>query len=258
LDRLWQEFDFVAYVPERMHLEFIFYERAESKTIASPEFDFARSEDKDATSEAKIRRLGDAYLAKARAGLAASGGDPAVIPAIEEPSGTTSASIRAIEQARAAAEPAHLEALAAFARRAYRRPLTPAERAGLLGFYRSLRKREGLSHEEAMRDAVASVLVSPNFLFRVDLQGATAADGGRSSEVKPSMPGSQVIRPPSFVLRRPSPLPDYALASRLSYFLWSSMPDEELLAHAAAGDLHRPEVLVAQARRMLRDRRVRA
>ena len=53
------------------------------------------------------------------------------------------------------------------------------------------------------------------------------------------------------------PLSDYALASRLSYFLWSSMPDEELLARAAAGDLHRPEVLVAQARRMLRDDRVR-
>ena len=53
------------------------------------------------------------------------------------------------------------------------------------------------------------------------------------------------------------PLSDYALASRLSYFLWSSMPDAELLAHAAAGDLHRPEVLAAQARRMLRDDRVR-
>src|ERR1043165_7937798 len=54
------------------------------------------------------------------------------------------------------------------------------------------------------------------------------------------------------------PLPEYALASRLSYFLWSSMPDEELLGHAAAGDLHRPEVLAAQAHRMLRDPRVRA
>ena len=53
------------------------------------------------------------------------------------------------------------------------------------------------------------------------------------------------------------PLSDYALASRLSYFLWSSMPDEELLAHAAAGDLHQPEVLAAQARRMLNDPRVR-
>ena len=54
---------------------------------------------------------------------------------------------------------------------------------------------------------------------------------------------------------RSSRLSDYALASRLSYFLWSSMPDAELLAHAAAGDLHRPEVLAAQARRMLRDDR---
>src|SRR4029077_512765 len=54
------------------------------------------------------------------------------------------------------------------------------------------------------------------------------------------------------------PLPDYALASRLSYFLWSSMPDPELLSHASAGDLHRPEVLAAQPRRMLHDPRVRA
>src|SRR5712672_483223 len=53
------------------------------------------------------------------------------------------------------------------------------------------------------------------------------------------------------------PLSDYALASRLSYFLWSSMPDPELLAHAAAGDLHRSDVLPAQERRMLRDPRVR-
>ena len=52
-----------------------------------------------------------------------------------------------------------------------------------------------------------------------------------------------------------SPLPDYALASRLSYFLWASMPDTELLAHAAAGDLQQPDVLVSQARRMLEDSR---
>src|SRR5688572_29844437 len=53
-------------------------------------------------------------------------------------------------------------------------------------------------------------------------------------------------------------LSDQALASRLSFFLWSSLPDAELLARAAAGDLHRPEVLAAQARRMLRDPRARA
>ncbi len=53
------------------------------------------------------------------------------------------------------------------------------------------------------------------------------------------------------------PLSDFALASRLSYFLWSSMPDEELLARAAAGELRKPEVLAAQVRRMLKDQRAR-
>src|SRR5262249_3232628 len=77
---------------------------------------------------------------------------------------------------------------------------------------------------------IASVLMSPHFCYRLDL-----VDAG---------PGVQ-------------PLSDYALASRLSYFLWSSMPDAELLARASARDLHRPEVLAAQARRMLRDPRVR-
>ena len=77
---------------------------------------------------------------------------------------------------------------------------------------------------------VASVLLSPHFCFRID----------------PAEPGADA-----------RPLSEYALASRLSYFLWSSMPDEELLAHAHAGDLHEPAVLVAQARRMLRDGRVR-
>src|SRR5207245_2890272 len=53
------------------------------------------------------------------------------------------------------------------------------------------------------------------------------------------------------------PVTDYELASRLSYFLWSTMPDAELLAHAKAGDLHQRDVLLTQARRMVRDPRVR-
>jgi hypothetical protein len=74
------------------------------------------------------------------------------------------------------------------------------------------------------------VLLSPHCCYRVDL-----AEPGPAAQ----------------------PLSDHALASRLSYFLWSTMPDDELLAHAAAGDLHRPEVLKVQARRMLRDPRIR-
>src|SRR5205823_10877213 len=73
-------------------------------------------------------------------------------------------------------------------------------------------------------------LMSPHFCYRLDL----------------AEPGAGV-----------KPLSDHALASRLSYFLWSSMPDDELLVRAAAGDLHKPEVLTAQVRRMLKDPKVR-
>ncbi len=118
-----------------------------------------------------------------------------------------------------------------FAERAYRRPLSNKERDGLTEFYQSLRKQDGLSHQEAVRDVLVSILMSPNFCYRLDLP--RKGDGPAR------------------------PLDDYALASRLSYFLWASMPDRTLLDLAAAGELHRPEVLVAQAKRMLRDDRAR-
>jgi hypothetical protein len=214
-------------VPQRQYRDFIFFERAEPpRFLFEAEFDFARSEDRDATSEAKMRRLATAYLAKARRKAA---GDEA-LKAIETYFTEMSAEIRRVERARLAAEPSHLDALTAFAERAYRRPLTAAERADLLAFYRQLRKEGELGHEEALRDALVSVLLSPHFCYR----HVTAA------------PGTAV-----------QPLTDYELASRLSYFFWSSMPDAELLARAAKGDLHRPEALTAQARRMLRDRRAR-
>ena len=124
-----------------------------------------------------------------------------------------------------------MQSLFDFAARAYRRPLSPADRADLLSFYREARERYGLDHEGAIREAIVLVLTSPKFSYRVDL---VEARGGIQ------------------------PLSDFDLASRLSYFLWSSMPDEELLRHAAAGDLHQPEVIKAQARRMLQDPRIRA
>ena len=124
-----------------------------------------------------------------------------------------------------------MQSLFDFAARAYRRPLSPADRADLLSFYREARERYGLDHEGAIREAIVLVLTSPKFSYRVDL---VEARGGIQ------------------------PLSDFDLASRLSYFLWSSMPDKELLQHAAAGDLHEPEVIKAQARRMLQDPRIRA
>jgi hypothetical protein len=325
------------------------------------EFDFARSEDKDATSEAKIRQLAEAYLAKARR----NGGEGGAIDAIKDYFENISADLRGVEQGRLAAESSHLEALQAFAECAYRRPLSQKDRDELLVFYRSLREEDGLDHEEAVRDTVVSVLMSPYFCYRIDPteadERATTAEltnrmggaavtspspqkeeragerrtnaaalkaslakrheepgvGGEAGPPPPHEPGplTPSLSPSEgervsartgegvvhgFKARtnissnsHPVPLPlgggeggrrageredraagvethnamavswkrrplsNYALASRLSYFLWSSMPDEHLLARAAAGDLHRPEVLVAEARRMLQDDRVR-
>ena len=227
LDELWQELNFITLVPKRQYKDFIFFERAEPpRFMGESAFDFARSEDQDATSPAKMAKLADAYLAKAKK----LGASPEAIEAIETYFADISGQIRWVEDARRAAEPSHLEMLVRFAERSYRRPLADAERDELLGFYRLLREQDELSHEDAMRDALASILVSPHFCYRFNL-------AGEGSEIRPLSP--------------------YALASRLSYFLWSSMPDDELLAHAAAGDLQQPAVLLAQTRRMLADDRVR-
>jgi hypothetical protein len=227
IDALWDELHFVTLDPIRQYKDYIFFERAEPpRFMIDAQFDFARSEDKDAGSEANIQKLRPMYLAKARE----KGASEHALKAIEFYFTTINEQIRKVEKARSAAEPSHLAALEKLAGRAYRRPLTDNERKDLHAFYRKLRDRDQLSHEEAIRDSIAAILLSPNFCYRLDLPHAGAAA---------------------------VPLTDYELASRLSYFLWSSMPDEELLAHAAAGDLHKPKILIAQAKRMLKDARVR-
>jgi hypothetical protein len=229
LDRLWREFDFITGAPMRQYSSYLWFERAETGFLRGDEaFNFVRAEDRDAASEAKMGRFAQVYLAKA---LRLGASDQAV-RAIEDQFRIFAADIRRVEDDRRAAEPRHVEALQQFAERAYRRPLTAAGRRGVADFYRTLRESDGLGHEDAVRDTVVSILMSPHFCYRVDLPG----EGGGGS-----------VRP----------LSDYDLASRLSYFLWASLPDAELLAHARAGDLRQPEVLAAQARRMLRDDRVR-
>lgn len=227
IDRLWEELHFITQDAARQYKDFIFFERAEPpRFMQEPAFDFARSEDKDATSAAKLQQAREVYLAKARK----IGASAEALEAIETYFSDISAAIRKTEKDRLAAESIHLAALQDFAARAYRRPLTAEEKQDILGFYRRLRDQDQLGHEDAFRDTLASVLMSPNFCYRFDL-------AGRGPKIQP--------------------LSDHALASRLSYFLWSRMPDAELLRHAAAGDLHKPEVLVAQARRLLKDGKIR-
>jgi hypothetical protein len=227
LDSLWDDFDMIASVPQRMHQSTVYFERTDSRFLSGEEFDFARAEDKDGASEAKVRKLAELYFAKAQK----LGANETALAAVKEHFERVIKNVNRVETMARDAEPKHVEALLQYAERAFRRPLRADERDGLRAFYQNLRAQDGLPHEDAIRDTLASVLMSPNFLYRVDL----VADQ-----------------------RAAQPLDDYALASRLSYFLWSSMPDEALLARAAAGDLRKPNVLVAQTRRMLKDPRARA
>src|SRR6266850_1973309 len=248
IDRLWQELDFIALAPIRQFKQFIWFERAEPPSfMATAQCNMFRSEDDDVTSEAKIAQLADVYLAKAREVSTDAAAD-----VVRDYFDRMNANVRALERAKAAAEPSHLDALLALAARAYRRPLTKTESDDLLGFYRSLRAQP-LSHEDAIRDAVASVLMSPYFCYRVD----TPFDSRSSHETARRTLAHGKLPEGKTATGDVRPLNDYELASRLSYFLWSSMPDEELMKHAAAGDLHKPDVLAAQAKRMTQDVRVR-
>ncbi|MCW5559085.1 MAG: DUF1592 domain-containing protein, partial [Verrucomicrobiae bacterium] len=120
--------------------------------------------------------------------------------------------------------------LSGFARRAFRRPVRPEERERLLTIYDAARAA-GQSFDLAQKAALKAVLVSPQFLFRIE----------------PAYPGTE-----------PRQLSDLEVASRLSYFLWSAPPDEELLRLAETGRLSDPQVHEAQVRRLLRDPRSRA
>jgi len=121
------------------------------------------------------------------------------------------------------------EILGNLAARAFRRPVTDEDVQQLMAFYQ--RSRQIGDFETGIRDALSAVLVSPHFIYR-------AEEGLFEGEAK------QVSA--------------FELASRLSFFIWSSLPDEELLTLANAGQLHDPDVLKAQVKRMLADPRAKA
>ncbi len=113
---------------------------------------------------------------------------------------------------------------------AYRRPVTAADVSPLLGFYQRGRQAGG-SFDKGIEVALRALLVSPSFIFREEQDPAGAKAGS-------------VYK-----------LNDYELASRLSYFLWSSMPDDDLMDLAQKGTLHEPAVMDQQVKRMLADKK---
>src|SRR6185295_17869416 len=117
-------------------------------------------------------------------------------------------------------------------RRAYRRPVVDADLDRILPFYRDARA-EG-DFDAGIEAALSAILVSREFLFRVEND------------------------PPGVAPQTAYRISDLELASRLSFFLWSSIPDDELLDVAAKGELHLPAVLAKQTQRMLADPRSRS
>jgi Protein of unknown function (DUF1592)/Protein of unknown function (DUF1588)/Protein of unknown function (DUF1585)/Protein of unknown function (DUF1587)/Protein of unknown function (DUF1595) len=122
--------------------------------------------------------------------------------------------------------------LGVLARKAFRRPVTSADLAGALAFYKEGRAQG--TFDTGIQKGVMAILVSPKFLYRSHTPPADARPG------------------------QPFRITDTDLASRLSFFLWSRLPDEELIQLGANGTLHQPQVLHAQVRRMLNDRRAHA
>ena len=121
------------------------------------------------------------------------------------------------------------ELLGDFARRAFRRPVDDETSERLAGLAESIYRQPGKTFEAGVAEAMVAVLASPRFIFREE--GVEPDGGGHPYAL----------------------VDEYALASRLSYFLWSSMPDEELFRQAAAGTLRKN--LSAQVARMLADQR---
>ncbi|WP_230263791.1 DUF1592 domain-containing protein [Stieleria sp. JC731] len=222
LDRLWFQLDFVADVPARQHSGFIWFERAEGRYLVDSEFDAFRSADKNATSPQMVDRLAEAYIAKAER----IGANDQALDAMRFHFAAVNQKIQTVVSAKASSLESQIDDLERIAEKAFRRPLTKSEQSGLKEFYDQLVRVDGLNHEDAIRDVIVSILVSPHFCYRVH---ETSGEG-------------EVVS-----------LEAYELASRLSYFIWASMPDERLLELAASQQILNPEVLKAECRRLLQD-----
>ena len=234
LDRLWKELDFVTNRTETLLRGFVWFERSERHVLYDKRFDFLRSEDPDLVEEKKLSKFERLYLERLGVKLL----DDEIKPQKPSPQfdmihgffQEVRAGLAEYKQTLAKAEEPALADLERLAQRAYSRPLRAEEAKGLRGLYQRLRK-QGLGVEASLRGTFTAVLMSPHFFYHV-----------------PSTPAGKGIHP----------LTDEAMARRLSYFLWASLPDEELLKDARAGKLQDDAVLRTQVRRMMKDPKIEA
>jgi mono/diheme cytochrome c family protein len=156
----------------------------------------------------------------------------------------------AVQAAQLAAQPGHVKDCLAFASRAWRRPLTEAEKLSLRAFYEKTLRTEA-DHRKAVRALLARILVAPQFLYRVEQ--VTAAPAVKSVAYRYASLAAEGATDTAGL----KPLTNWEMASRLSFFLWASIPDEELRRAASAGELTEPPGIQRQVKRMLADPKAR-
>src|SRR5262249_23460051 len=147
------------------------------------------------------------------------------------------ADYKAAMAAQVAGRPGKIEVCLKFASHAWRRPLSEVEKSSLRAFYQKTLASEQ-DHTKTIRALLTRILVSPAFLYRVEQPPLAAA--------------AAAVDPPVV-----KPLSQWEMASRLSYFLWASIPDDELRRAAAAAELSDSQRLQAQVKRMLADPKAR-
>lgn len=225
IDRLWTELFFATDIWQKTLRGFVYFERSVRKVLQNPDFDAFKDADPDLIKDETLVKFRDVYLKHfVRATGDALLKHPTYIFFEEIRNG-----LKDQAEKLKRAGPIYLSDLEDFARRAYRRPLSDPELAQLRKFYLDVSQDEDHGVEEAVRASIIRILVSPYFCYH-----ATRAPEGKTV----------------------APLSDFDLASRMSYFVWGSMPDEELFALARDGKLHEEKVLREQTRRMLKDPKV--
>ena len=163
LDGYWRDLDFVAGALHRTYTQF--YLAGESGAArADAEGGLSSIDVQEIFSEERVQKAKEFYLGRIR-----PGNNPVALEAVERHFAWMNENFRWLDQARVASEPIHLAEMVKFAARAYRRPLAEHERRGLMDFYTSLRAESELTHEEAIRDLLVRILMSPHFAYRVDL-----------------------------------------------------------------------------------------
>lgn len=234
LDLLWQELEFITNSWETLLRGFVWFERSERHVLHDKRFDFLRPEDPQLVEADLLNRFEGLYLEKngiKRVGdtLEAEMPDQKYLM-IHGFFDEIRAGLKRQQDLMTNAEARGLLDLERLAEQAYRRSLSLADRERLRSLYEEL-KQEGQAIEESLRGVFTAVLMSPDFCFRYN-----TVPGGTSTYA----------------------VDDMDLASRLSFFLWSSLPDEKLLSAARDGTLQDGNVLIAQTRRMLKDTRINA